>query len=283
MARGCILMAEYVVIDKEQLEADLTVVADAIRKKGGTTEKLEFPQGMKEAVNNIETGITPTGTIEITENGMYDVTNYANAEVNVIGEELIYHAMSIQFSDFNAFGKSEVTITLNKPRNLASAFSQNFVKNTTLQSLTLNVNQAPANMNAIFYCLSAYKDEFLKKIVFNVDTNNVTAFASAFMNLTALEELQGIPLDLTNMANVNGMFASCSALKEVRFKENSINQSFSINNSGLLSSDSIQSIIDGLSDLTGGTGQTLTLHADVKAKLTEEQITAITSKNWTLA
>lgn len=78
-------MAELVVVDKEQLENDLTVVADAIREKGETTEQLAFPQGMKQAVKAIEKGIVPSGTVQITENGMHDVTDYANAEVNVAG------------------------------------------------------------------------------------------------------------------------------------------------------------------------------------------------------
>ena len=49
-------MADYKVVDAEQLDADLTVVADAIRSKGGTTEALEFPQGMASAVEAIQSG-----------------------------------------------------------------------------------------------------------------------------------------------------------------------------------------------------------------------------------
>ena len=49
-------MADYKVVDAEQLDADLTIVADAIREKGGTTEQLSFPQGMKQAVEAIQSG-----------------------------------------------------------------------------------------------------------------------------------------------------------------------------------------------------------------------------------
>ena len=49
-------MADYRVVDTEQLENDLTVVADAIREKGGTSEQLEFPNGMADAVRAIESG-----------------------------------------------------------------------------------------------------------------------------------------------------------------------------------------------------------------------------------
>lgn len=49
-------MAEYKVIDTEQLEADLISVADTIRAKGGTTDQMEWPEGYKAAVQAIETG-----------------------------------------------------------------------------------------------------------------------------------------------------------------------------------------------------------------------------------
>ena len=49
-------MAYDKVIDSAQLEADLTTVADAIRAKGGTTEKLDFPGEYVTAVEAIESG-----------------------------------------------------------------------------------------------------------------------------------------------------------------------------------------------------------------------------------
>jgi len=71
-------LSNYVVSD-----TSLTAVADAIREKGGTSGTLAFPDGFVSAVEAIETGITPSGTIQITENGTVDVTNYASAEVDV--------------------------------------------------------------------------------------------------------------------------------------------------------------------------------------------------------
>lgn len=50
-------MATYKVIDAEQLDADMTSVADAIRTKGGTAVELEWPEGYKTAIAAIETGV----------------------------------------------------------------------------------------------------------------------------------------------------------------------------------------------------------------------------------
>lgn len=44
-------MAEYLVQGES-----ITAVADAIREKGGTTAPLSFPEGMAEAVRNIQSG-----------------------------------------------------------------------------------------------------------------------------------------------------------------------------------------------------------------------------------
>lgn len=145
----------YVVVDKEQLEADLTSVADSIRAKGGTTEALEFPLGMKQAVESIQTGITKPEqekTIEITENGTTEVTpdegkvlSKVTVTTNVEsgggagGSDIPEHAV-IAFTDYNELGF---------PTTLINNCTDNSTLNMIFTSSIANVGRIPRHIQKI--------------------------------------------------------------------------------------------------------------------------------------
>lgn len=110
----------------------------------------------------------------------------------------------------------------------------------------------------------------------------VDNFAKAFYNRRGLIEIKG-EFDMTSAYNAHNSFAGCKALETVRFKESTIGTNISFEYCSNLTDDTIQNIVDGLADMTDSTALTLTLHADVGAKLTETQKSTISSKNWTVA
>ncbi len=58
-------MAHDKAVDSAQLDADLAVVADAIRAKGGTDAQLAFPAGFVSAVQAIASGGADLGAVEV--------------------------------------------------------------------------------------------------------------------------------------------------------------------------------------------------------------------------
>ena len=154
--------------------------------------------------------------------------------------------------------------------------------------------------SAMFYQCSKLK------VVPQCDFSKATTAPDLFVECTSLEELPEIllsnatntnylfhtctklrkiaKLDITKSTTAISTFAGCEALEDITFV-GTIRPSISFADSPLLTNDSVNSIINALIDNTeGATTRQLTLHPDVKARLTSEQITAITQeKGWELA
>lgn len=197
-------------------------------------------------------------------------------QIGTFGEDYARYASAISFVDDNLPNK--VILNLDK----ATKLDNMFIDCSNLEEITINCPNKITSMGRFIYA-SKYYDK-IKKVVFNVDTSETTNMSQCFYMLLGNKDVEIIgELDFTSATNVNGMFYLSFGLKEVRFKKETLKISLSMDACSSLSDTSIQSIIDGLADLTGSTAQTLTLHATVKAKLTDDQIAQITSKNWTLA
>ena len=114
------------------------------------------------------------------------------------------------------------------------------------------------------------------------DNPLIYSWSGAFAYAYELEEIIG-ELDLSGFQSWSTKgFESTTKLKEMRFKKGTIPYSITFGSCWQLSPETIQSIIDGLADLTGQTAQTLDFYSDIVAKLTDEQQLQILSKNWTV-
>lgn len=118
-------------------------------------------------------------------------------------------------------------------------------------------------------------------VIPSLDLRNGKDFSSMFSWSSKISEIG--EMDISNATNVNSMFNYCEGLQKISFVQGCIKLSLNFAQSNKLDDASIQSIIDGLADLTGKTAQTLTLHATVGGKLTQAQKDAASAKNWTLA
>ena len=235
----------------------LSAIGDAIREKTGATDLIPLVD-MPSVIKSISGG-----------EGQESVPN------------VLEHALYVELPSLNIFGKSTVELNLSENLKTLSLFispKNESDKNITVEHLTINSLGLPTTMSGFMQCATTARDEKLKTLTLNVDTQNVISFNNAFNGLKALEEINGIPLDCSS-ATVVATFTYCNSLKEVRFKENTIEKSISFSQSPDLSATSIQSIVDGLATIT--TAQTITFHSSIV--LTDDQKATISSKGWTLA
>ena len=226
----------------------LTAIAEAIRSKTNTSEKLTLDE-MPSAIEGIQSGEGGTEWVQ------YVYSMY----------QMFYRKALPQ--------DTELKFTLQFIVNMESAFqTTSGVKKITL------VGNDNGNSVKMANCFWGSTDlEVVDMTNFKCTLNSCSAM---FRECKKLKCIYG-ELDFSSCTTTSNMFLSTATIEEIRFKKESLYVNLLCNGLSLLSGNSIQSIIDGLA--TVEETKTITFHADVKAKLTEAQISQITSKNWTLA
>ena len=185
---------------------------------------------------------------------LYQAFSYWSAEPIPIVEELTINAPSIDVS------------------NSQACMGQTFIFNNGVKKVVLNMPNDCQHMNSTFSNAKG-----LEEVDLNFSTKKITVCANAFNNST-VKKIIGV-LDFSSATNVTNMFNNCTNLEEVTFAPNTLSLSISLAQSSKLTSESVQSIIDGLA--TVETAQTLTLNKAIV--LTDEQKSTINAKGWTLA
>ena len=227
-------------------EKTMTEIANAIREKSGTVEKMK-PAEMPQVIDSISTDSSLVKLLEETDaleskfrnTNIEEIPKFRINPKCISANNCFGHCKKLKYFD-NNFDTSQLKF-----------ISGMFVSCEKLISVKGLNTQSAKNTNFLF--TNCY-------VLTDVNT-----------------------LDLSNATYIASMFLACKKLTNISFVKSSIKISISFKESSLLSNESIQSIIDGLADLTGKTAQTITFHSDVKNKLTEEQIASVTLKNWNIA
>ena len=188
------------------------------------------------------------------------------------------------FPGLGVFDEEEVTLNFDVAyeldRMIYSDYGEPSYQNSMVKHLTLNFAQPLLSSRQMF--TPSGGDNVLEHLTLNADLSQSKNALRMFCNGYALRVIDGTPINLSSATQVEYFLYYCPVIEEIRFAPGTVKAAMNVSTSPRLSDTTVQSIIDGLADLTGGTAQTLTFHATVGAKLTDAQKATISGKNWTL-
>ena len=111
------------------------------------------------------------------------------------------------------------------------------------------------------------------------NTGKVINWYFAFRGLSKIKSIEELDFSSASDGQLNNAFRSTNPTRFIVVL-NTLSKSINLSAMSALDDESRQSVIDGLADLTEQTTQTVTWHSSIIEKLTDEQIIAMSNKNW---
>lgn len=261
-------MADYRVIDAEQLDADLTAVAEAIRGQSGGTEPLAFPEGLI-------SGVQAAGNKRFSdgEQAAYDAFWDAH-QINGTRTDYRYAFAGEGWSAMAKAGKFLPKYPI-KPKNVYKYQSPAYG-----MFLYFNVSgSAPVDLSGVEMdfsgCTEAnrtFANCYLENIV--CDFGNCWQMDQTFIaSDTNARGVNKVRLRVTEtLTNGSLIFGYCPKLVDLEFFGDSVIacNGFTFERSRNLSRKSIENVMEVLSDSTSGLVVTFNLGAVNKAFETSE-------------
>lgn len=242
-------------------ESSLQAIANSIRAKNGSTDTYK-PGDMATAIDEIEGG------------GLPKEFEWVNCISD--GYDIVPDVTSIK----------DETVVFTYPSGNRFMFSA--FPNYTLKHLTLNISKPLITCYKIFFSfgqVNANAGAFaLEHLTINADTSKSINFGS-FIRSCDIKVIDGTPLDFSSATTIGTFCNRCFGLAYIRIVPKTIKVSANFSGSYSWDNESLDSIFEGLADLTGSDTQTLTMNTKQRATIEANQnwLDKITGRNWTLA
>jgi surface protein len=268
----------------------------------------EFPyDGFSEIeVNKIsDEYIIPEGTLKIEENGIKNVTNYSEVEVEV--QDDLNKELTEQEEELTGL-EEEVNALSDKPTDMlqlrvdygkSCLYLFYSYRGETLDFITRLSTVGVNNMGGMFYSCNKvteipltnldtsevtnmgsmfYRCQLVTSLdLSSFDTAKVTSMASMFNDCSVLKKIYGT-LDMISVTGTSTMFSACEALENVTLKNIKVSLAMGSGTSygTLLTNDTLINTFKELWDLTGSTTQTLTLSTTSKNNIANIYVKLVT-------